>query len=84
MDYDNTATCYQNGMDGRCGYLCEEYFLSRCQVGDEVTLRWYLSMSPEELDKELRAAYGDVQLFILRGQGKPDLDLLQEAMGYGV
>jgi len=74
--------CFDNGQSGRCNQDCELFCVGKCEVGDEIVEHMYNEMSPEEIEVELRCYIEDVKLFILRGEGKTDLELLTAELGY--
>lgn len=74
--------CFDNGMNGNCGEGCELLILGQCDIGDEIVEHIYHSMTQEEIDVELSLSYEEVKLFIMRGTGAKDLDLLLESYGY--
>jgi hypothetical protein len=71
-------------MAGRCGFQCEEFIMGNCDIGDEIceAIITCGDMSDEEIEFEINECIEPVKLFVLRGEGKTQLDLLCEAWGY--
>ncbi len=76
------GACFDNGMNGNCGDGCEVFIMGKCDIGGEIVEHIYHSMTPEEVTEELSLSYEEVKLFIMRGAGTKDLDLLLESYGY--
>lgn len=76
--------CFDNGQSGRCNSDCELFLIGKCEAGDEIVENMYNDMSPEEIKLELEILYeqNEVTMFVLRGEGKSDLELITKGLGY--
>lgn len=74
--------CFDNGQSGRCNEECEIFQHGDCESGHSVVEYALQHWTEEEIKEELESRIEEVKLFILRGQGKTNLELLCEAYGY--
>ena len=74
--------CHDNGMSGRCGPECELFIMGKCDIGAEICEMAMEEMPREDLQTEIELNIEPVRLFVLRGKGTSDLNLLCEAWGY--
>ena len=76
--------CHDNGMSGRCNCDCELFQDGHCEAGGIIIEDMYNNMTPEEIKIELEILFemNEVRLFILRGAGLTDLELLTIGLGY--
>lgn len=76
--------CFDNGMAGRCDYNCELFTTGQCEAGAEIVENMYNCMAADAIKVELECLYemNEVRLFVLRGEGDNDLELMIKGYGY--
>jgi len=75
------GVCFDNGMSGKCDVECEQFTDGDCPEPDEVINGWMEYITAEEQDQYLLVLYNEVELWLLRGEGKlTDKELLRKAL----